>query len=217
MERGEIKDEFFFPENEITEDKIHREAKKEYVIIEDRYKEDELEETATRFVAAELGLDEKYSDFYFSKSRTQQRIHNLQGRKVDVKNKNHQVIATWTIIEKAEEDPELVKQKAKCFAANGVRGAKFNSPVFDFETYFWDLWPGSLEDQLDKLNRRIREYNHNTGGSCFGRKYISESSMDEYKTFIAIIIAACCFQQGGAPLWKKKAKGIVMPPILTDS
>ncbi len=211
IQRGDTKDEFEFPENEISEDERQCDATKEYLIIDDRYEEVEIEETATHFVASELGLDEKCTDKYFSKCKTQCRIEELRGRKVDVYNKNHQVLATWTIIEKSLEDPVLMKERNKTFAANGVRGAKFNSPVFDFEQYFWDLWPGSLSDQLEALNVRIDEHNRNVGPSCFGRKHILECTMSEYKTFIAITIAATCYQPGDAPLWQSKTKGIVIP------
>ncbi len=211
IERGDTEDEFEVPENDVSEDGRQRDADKEYLIIDDRYEEFEIEESATRFVAAELGLDEKCTDNYFSKCKTQSCIEELCGRKVDVYNKNHQVLATWTIIEKSLEDPVLAKERVKSFAANGVRGAKFNSPVFDFEQYFWDLWPGLLTQQLETLNARIDEHNRNVGPSCFGWKHVSECSMSEYKTFIAITIAATCYQQGGAPLWQSKAKGIVIP------
>ena len=46
----------------------------------------------------------------------------------------------------------------------------------------------------------------------FGSRGIAECTIDEYKTFIAILIGATCYYRGGEALWATKSKGIVAPP-----
>ncbi len=77
---------------------------------------------------------------------------------------------------------------------------------------FFDLWPGSIDEQVMLINERILEANKNLGRTllCPRRKRLCTTA--EYKTFIAIIIAATCYHKGGLLLWETKSKGIVMPP-----
>ncbi len=171
-----------------------------------------MDNKGKRHKPSDLGLGPKDPSKYFNRSRTKTRIDSLLGMNVDVVNGEGELQARWKIIKEAREDPHLKEDRETYFVASGIRGVPFGGPTFDLEMMFFDLWPGDSDEQIMIINERIMEANKNMGQTLLYPRRKRLCTKVEFKTFIAIIIAATCYHKGGLCLWETKSKGIFMPP-----
>ena len=84
----------------------------------------------------------------------------------------------------------------------GLRNFDFkNLPDTPAGCVFLQLWPGSIDKQLQYLNRRIKVDNHKAPRSKRDVKLVTEL---EFMHFIAILILASCYEDRGRNLWQDK-------------
>ncbi len=204
--------EFEINESDVEEDDYHRDPQKEYMVINDRMQEFIIVDSGSRFKASDLGLELDHTASHMNITQTRLRISQMEGQRVDVVDSKGRVTAIWKVVKEAKEDEELIRQRQLHFLDHGMCDVDFNSPNFSLCDLFFQLWPGDREEQLRRLNVEICQANKNAARRAFGHRGISDCTMDEYLTFIAILIGATCYYKGGDALWSTKSKGIVAPP-----
>ena len=200
----------------MEEDVYHRDPKKEYMIVNDRVQEFIIEDTGSRFKASDLGLALDYTEKHMNITQTRLRISQMEGQAVNVVDSKGRITVKWKVIKEAKEDEELIRQRQKHFLHHGMRDINFNSPNFNLRDLFFQLWPGDRNEQLIRLNIEIRQANKNTARRAFGRRSISDCTMDEYLTFIAILIGSTCYYKGVKRSGPQSQKVSLHPPSLVN-
>ncbi len=169
-------------------------------------------DSGSRFKASDLGLELDHMSSHMNITQTRLRILQMEGQRVDVVDSKGRITAIWKVVKEAKEDEELIRQRQQHFLDHGLCDMDFTSPNFSLCNLFFQLWPGDREKQLHRLNVEICQANKNAARRAFGQREVSDCTMDEYLTFIAILIGATCYYKGGDALWWTKSKGIVAPP-----
>ncbi len=167
------------------------------MIVKDQLQEFIIEGSGSRFKASNLGLELDHTTTHMNVTQTRLRIYQLEGETVDVVNKKGKVTATWKFIWEAEEDPSLAIKRAEQFAECGLCDHDFNDPGLNLCDLFFKLLPGDMDKQLDLLNEQICALNKNLTRKVFNKRTVLDCTMDEYKTFIAVLIGASCFYKRG--------------------
>ncbi len=182
------------------------------MIVNDRLQEYIIVGSGTNFKASDLGLELDHTQEHMNVMQTRLCIAQLRNETVNVVDGKGRVTASWKVVEKDVEDPDLSSERAKNLLEHGLCDFDFSSGDFNLCDLFFKLWPGDINAQLDLVNAQIRAYNKNLARKVFTPCGVSECTSDEFKTFIAILIGASCYHKGGEALWATKTKGIVAPP-----
>ena len=144
-------------------------------------------------------------------------IRVLNGNTVEVKHSEGNLI--WRIVGGVEDDIFADKKQAELKLLNEnfcpVVDSEQCDDAEDLSKMFWNLWPVSANDDLDKLNKIIEKQNA-SNKETFRRSY-KKVSMGEFIIFHSLLIAASIFPQQGEKLWveqhkkKQKPRGIMKP------
>ena len=138
-------------------------------------------------------------------------IKGLEGEEVLCENAADGKV-TWKVISECDEDVfasirmrevELLK-KGFNPVLESEEEISYNDP--DSFDRFWNLWPRSVDADVERINIAIAE--ENTKNKESFKRSIRSIDKDEYFVFHALLIASIMYVQKGAMLWKDARKNL---------
>ena len=151
-------------------------------------------------------------------------IKSLEGESVECRNADG--VVTWKIVSGVEDDvfacrrateSKLFREKFCPARINAESEENITNPD-DLSNIFWNIWPGYLDSDVEKLNDIIEKKNQANRETL--RRALKKVSKSEFIIFHALLIGASIFSQQGEKLWtqddskkRKKSRGGLMKGI----
>ena len=161
--------------------------------------------TEEDFLEARTNMNEatRHTGTYNS---TWSKIRDLEGADVVVKNSDGEVI--WKIVNDVEDDVFVARRELEHNFFKECFSHLIDDEYVDMNDaskIFWELWPRTIDCDLEKLNNIIEK--KNTLNKKNLRRTIKKVSKPEFIVFHALLIGASIFCQQGEKLWAQDEKG----------
>ena len=135
-----------------------------------------------------------------------EKIKALAGEEVRVSSA-HDGTIVWKVVEGCFDDElidvreiedKMILERGRCPITTIE-----DSDDMNFNYGFWTLWPFKIEEQLEKINKRLDKENKERKGKY--QRPIKTVSKKELVMFYALLLAASVFQDNGYNLWSNGA------------
>ena len=133
----------------------------------------------------------------------QRKINKLEGHEVEFKNVAGEKIV-WKVVREVEDD-KLISIRDKENALFRTRYCSVHDTASEFSENsfaqsFWALWPGHLDEDVEKLQKVIK--NKNKIGRERHARPMRHVTKSEFTILNALMIGSIVFAQSGHNLWK---------------